>query len=225
VESLADVDIAKSSNKALVEQGAFEGGLFSAKQFNQALAAQFITKRLNPEISEVRMLIYGPGRNQFHKAEPARVVVDNPYPFFEIEDDMVMGRRLGARVVKSSWCRVAVGLLDPERSAHPEVANKCQVALQVKDQVFGSSAEPLYPSARQAVTEAVRKRKSKIWAPLFYRLYGAARHYRFQTATDGFNLGKFRHSFLTVNSSTTGRKSYIVIRLLSRYVPALRSKL
>ena len=104
------------------------------------------------------------------------------------------------------------------------MADERQVVLQVKDQVFCSSGKPLDPAARQAVSEAVRKGKSKIWASLFYRLDGATGHYRLQTATDCFDLGKFRHSFLTVNSSTTGRKSYIVIRLLSRYVPALRSK-
>src|SRR4029450_13845352 len=95
---------------------------------------------------------------------PPRIVEDDaayrPLTVPDGEDDMVVGLELRARVVEYAGRRGGAVLLDAKRARHPEMADQCLAAFEMRDQVFGAAAERGDAPSRQRLDEPVGQGKA-----------------------------------------------------------------
>jgi len=111
--------IAEPCDKLLIEQGRLQGRFPVPEQPRQSFAAQIISERFKSQVPEKGVVDQIHARNEIHKAEPARIVVDNACPRavsrFQMKDHMIVLCIPVPGVLEVARCFVRHVILDPER--------------------------------------------------------------------------------------------------------------
>ena len=132
-------------------------------------------------------------RNELHKAEAARIVVNNAGASRELEGDMVMRGILSPSANPRHALHEAPGVFDAKRSRHAEMHDEEVRAVEIGDEIFGAAPEPFDAAAGEALSETLRKGKPQIRPPLVDSGKPRSDHGRFEPQADRFDFGQFRH--------------------------------
>ena len=80
MKRLANIDIAQTSNDALVKQDCFQIGPLACASLRKLIRPEGVSQRFGAQIPERRMLVELQSSRQVHKSEATRIIVDNPDP-------------------------------------------------------------------------------------------------------------------------------------------------
>src|SRR3979411_1571309 len=90
MQSLADIDIAKTGNQGLIEERGFERRCLPRKKPGQSRAIERVAERFYSNVVEKRMRGEFRTRDKLHEAVAARIVVNDARVGREIERDTIV---------------------------------------------------------------------------------------------------------------------------------------
>ncbi len=90
VQGFADVDIAKTCDNMLIQQGGFDRGVATLEPRDEVVFVKTIAKRFRAKSRQQGVAVGAGGGHQVHRAEAAGIVEGDAGAVFHIEHDMVM---------------------------------------------------------------------------------------------------------------------------------------
>ena len=193
IQRLADIDVAKPSDHALVAERGLERGLLAGAGLRQHGGVEFIAKRLGPERRQLRLLLELGARHQLHRAETARIVEGHGGAVRHVKHHVVVRDGLCFLVMVSGDLALAAIAADAERARHAEMHHQHVARRQIGQQIFRAPPEPFDGLTFQALFEALRDRPAQAAMTHLDFLDCRAFHGRRQAATHGFDFGQFGH--------------------------------
>src|SRR5579883_868424 len=193
VQGFADIDVAEPGDEALVEQRRLERPFAAGEQAGKRGAVQIVAERLETEPFERRGVARLVERLDPHRAEAARIVVDDARAVGEADRHMIMRRIFRAGEMEFARRRLLPVALDAERPRHAEMHDQSLAAVEMDENVFGAARQLDDRPADQPLDEALRKRRAQIGPRQHDALDPRADHRRGEALADGFDFGEFRH--------------------------------
>src|ERR1700730_6734332 len=90
MQSLADINVAKTGNQGLIEERGFERICLPRKKPGQSRAVERIAERFDANVVEKRMRVEFRTQDQLHEAEAARMIVNDTRAGRKVECDMIV---------------------------------------------------------------------------------------------------------------------------------------
>ena len=177
VKRFANVNIAQPGDEPLIEKERLDGGAAAGKVTAQAGRVE--VHRLRAEVRDRICLVKRFGRDQVHGAEPARVVERHPPPVVCLENQMVVGVKLGR--------------IDTPFAAHSQMKHQRIAAVGRDQPEFAAPAERDDGGAGQPLAEIDWKRAAKFETARLDAGDSAAEKNLLKAADGGFDFGKFWH--------------------------------
>jgi hypothetical protein len=100
VQRLADIDVAKTRDHALVEQRRLQVGLLAGAGTGQQRGVELIAQRLGAESFQERLLLDLRPPHDLHVAEATRIVERDDRTARHVKDDVIMRAIVAARMME-----------------------------------------------------------------------------------------------------------------------------
>ena len=144
---------------------------------------------LNKRVARERV-----GRHQIHQSEAPRIGVADGGAVFEMEDDMLVLRRIALRMREAArFLSRAISAIDREATAHAEMHDQHLAVVEPGKEIFRAPVERLDLSPGQPLAEALGQGKAQIGPPLLDPRERVADQDRLKSPSHGLNLRKFWH--------------------------------
>ena len=200
MQNLAHIDIAKTYNNLLIEQGGFQGGGFFPEPAGQKVGAEFIAEGLHADILQQLVAGHFIFMEQVHDAKAPVIGVDNLDAIIEPENYMVMGAGTGAigTLFKIEFAQVVwpgIFIQNRETPGHAEMHQKAMAIIKVNQNILGPALEAHDMPTLQPGGETGGKRKAKAGAAKFHAGNGTANEDGAKPSHNSFNFGEFRHDY------------------------------
>ena len=102
IERLTNINIAQPRDQPLIEQQGFHRRLAAGKSVCKEAGVKHRIKRLNAKITKMWIGVERGDRQQQHKAEASRIIVNDGAAMIEMQYDMIMRRIFIARAMKDA---------------------------------------------------------------------------------------------------------------------------
>jgi peptidoglycan/LPS O-acetylase OafA/YrhL len=194
-QRLADIDIAKPCNDALVEEKGFERLRLARSAFREIGRREVDRKRLDPESPEQRMLRHVFGKEKRHIAEAAHIVITDDIAVAHAEHDMVVAR-IGVVIVVKRPGRLSAfrGFMkDRKPPGHAEMHGQTEPAFRFRDDVLGAAREAGHALAQKPRCEIRLEGKAQVGAIERDGFKRGVFHGRGKAAPDDLHFGQFGH--------------------------------